>query len=381
MLIGLFLASGCIDPYSPKISETEDIMVINGRITDQEGFHFVEVSRTSTIYSYKGGYPVTGCKVEIEDERGKSYPFREIEEGIYRGWMEHTNLIYGNSYKLSVTTPEGENYESGFEELIRCPPIEEISWDIGVTQTSNADISYSSVQFYITTNASGDYAKNYLWEFEETWRYFAAYPRLYAWDTSGFYTILPELSDFLRTCYRTQRITEFYTFSTRNISGDYIRRNPINKVTNQTDRLSSRYSLLVKQYSLTDRAYDYWKALEVQAKQTGELYETQPVVVKGNIVSRENPEETVLGLFYAASVKENRIFIEPDLGTEPSCILYGFDNTESLEIFLNDEYPFGPPRPIYLYGNDPNSLDLTSQSCFDCRLKGGSLIPPWFWED
>ena len=67
MLIGLFLAGGCIEPYTPKISETADIMVINGRITDQEGFHFVEVSRTSTVYSYKGSHPVTGCIVEVED--------------------------------------------------------------------------------------------------------------------------------------------------------------------------------------------------------------------------------------------------------------------------------------------------------------------------
>jgi hypothetical protein len=381
MLIGLFLAGGCIDPFTPKISETVDIMIINGRITDQEGFHFVEVSRTSTVYSSIGSYPVTDCKVEIEDDSGISYLFREIEKGIYRGWMEHTDLIYGNSYKLSVTTPEGMNYESGFEELLPCPPIEEISWDTGGNQTSNNDVSYPGIQFYITTKASGDYAKNYLWEFEETWRYLAPYPRLYAWDTNGFYTIWQEPSDFLQTCYRTLRIPEFYTYSTRNISGDYIRRIPINKVTNQTDRLSSRYSLLVKQYSLTDRAYNFWKALEVQAKQTGELYETQPVIVKGNIVSKENPEETVLGLFFAASVTENRIFIEPDLVTKPYCILYGFVNTASLEAFLKDEYPYGPPRPIYLYGNDPNNLDLASQSCFDCRLKGGSLIPPWFWED
>ncbi len=377
----MLLAGGCIDPYTPDIAETVDIMVINGRITDQEGFHFVEVSRTSTVYSNIGSFPVNDCKVEIEDERGISYAFREIESGIYRGWMEHTDLIYGNSYKLSVTTPQGKNYESGFEELLPCPTIEEISWDAAGTQTSNSNVSSPGVQFYITTDASGDYAENYLWEIEETWRYHATYQRYYAWDTSGFHTISQEPSDFLRTCYRTLRIPEFYTYSTRNISGDYIQRIPINGVTNQDDRLSSRYSLLVKQYSLTDTAYEFWQALEIQAKQTGELYETQPVIVKGNIVSRENPEETVLGLFFAASVTENRIFIEPDLATESYCVLDGFANTATLEVYLQDKYPYGPPGPIYLYGNSSDNLDLASQSCFDCRIKGGSIFPPWFWED
>ena len=378
MLLGLFLAGGCIDPYTPNISETVDLMVINGRITDQEGFHFVEVFRTSTVYSDKVSYPVIGCRVEIEDERGITYAFREIEEGRYRGWMEHTDLIYGNSYKLSVTTPEGMNYESGFEELLPCSPIEEIPWDIGITHTSDPGVSYPSVQFYITTNASGDYAKNYLWELEETWRYLSPYPIWYVWNGIGIYPISEEPSDSLRTCYKTLPIPEIYTYSTRNISGDYIRRIPINKVTNQTDRLSSRYSLLARQYSLTDRAYDFWKALEVQAKQTGEFYETQPVMVRGNIVSRENPEETVLGLFYATSVTEKRIFIEPDLVMRNNCRLYGFLNSDLLGAFLSEFYPFGPPRPIYLYGR---GQDYADQGCFDCRLKGGSLIPPWFWED
>jgi hypothetical protein len=383
MLIGIFLAGGCIDPYTPKISETVDLMVINGRITDREGFHFVEVSRTSTIYSEEGSNPVSGCTVEVEDERGKSYAYWEIDSGIYRRWMEHTDLIYGNSYKLSVVTPEGKTYESAFEELIRCPPIEDISWDIQVTHTSDPAVSYPGVQFYITTDASGDHAKNYLWELEETWRYHSTYLIMWIWDVDGsFKQISEEPSDSLQTCYRTLSIPEIYTYSTRNISEGYIRRFPINVVSNQTDRLSSRYSLLVRQYSLTDRAYDFWNALEGQAKQSGELYETQPVMIRGNIVSRENPEETVLGLFFASAVTEKRIFIKPDLVTKKDyCTLWTrFPYYFLLWDFLWGRFPTGPPYPIFLYGSSPY-LDYADQECFDCRLKGGSLIPPWFWED
>jgi hypothetical protein len=394
MLIGLFLAGGCIDPYTPEISGTEDLMVINGTITDREGFHFVEVSRTSTIYSYKGSNPVSDCTVEVEDDRGKSYAFQETSTpGRYRGWMEHTDLIYGNSYKLSVVTPEGKTYESEFEELLRCPPIEEIPWDIQVTHTSEPGVSHPGVQFYITTNATGDYAKNYLWELEETWKYHSPYPIMWGWiyvkireeATSKIIRIFDEPSDSLQTCYRTLAIPEIYTYSTRNISGGNISRFPINKVTNQTDRLSIRYSLLARQYSLTDRAYDFWNALESQAKQSGELYETQPVMIRGNIVSRENPGETVLGLFFATAVKEKRIFINPDLVTkEDYCYPWGFRTQDTLKAYLEYEFPYGITDTIYLWGwhkEDPILDYVQYQACFDCRLKGGSLIPPWFWED
>ena len=385
MLIGIFLAGGCIDPFTPNISGTEDLMVINGRITDREGFHFVEVSRTSTIYSDKGSIPVSGCTVEVEDERGESYAFWEIDSGIYRGWMESTDLIYGNCYKLSVVTPEGKTYESESEELLPCPPIEDIPWDIQVTHTSDPGVSYPSVQFYITTDASGDYAKNYMWELEETWRYHSHYSIWFVYD-SLFKQISEYRSDSLMTCYRTLPIPEIYTYSISNISGGYISRFPINTVSSQTDRLSIRYSLLARQYSLSDRAYDFWKALESQTKQSGELYETQPVMIRGNIVSRGNPEEKVLGLFFATAIKEKRIYIKPDLVVRKDyCIPWGFPDVISLLAFLRDLYPLRPPRPIFLLGritDEDTTLDyVENQACFDCRLKGGSLIPPWFWED
>jgi hypothetical protein len=288
-----------------------------------------------------------------------------------------------------VSTPGGETYESGFEELLACPPIEEIPWDILVTYTSNPNIAYLSVQFYITTNATGDYAKNYLWELEETWRYHSPYKIWDIYDSIRDYEGDPRVgiirgtsedpSDSLQTCYRTLLIPEIYTYSTRNIAGDYIRRIPINSVSNQSDRLSSRYSLLVKQYSLTDKAYDFWKTLEGQAKESGELYGTQPAMIRGNIVSAGNPGETVLGLFYAAAVTEKRIFIKPDIYVLRSyCSPQGFDEAELMEYLSN----FIPSYyPIYLYRINDSTFDYADQQCFDCRLRGGSLVAPTFWED
>ena len=37
-----------------------------------------------------------------------------------------------------------------------------------------------------------------------------------------------------------------------------------------------KYSTLVKQYSLSREAFEFWNILEEQSKQSGELYESQP---------------------------------------------------------------------------------------------------------
>jgi len=389
ILVGLFLIGGCIDPYTPKINETADVMVINGRITDLEGYQYVEVSRTSPLFSDRGSNPLSDCVVMVEDERGKTYAFDEVAEGRYACWMAQADLFHGNSYELTVVSPEGKIYVSDFEELLPSPPIEEIPWELKVTSTSNPDVSYMGVQFFITTNASGNYAKNYLWELEETWRYFSHYWIWDIYDSIREYEGDPsvgiirgtseEPSDSLLTCYKTLPIPEIYTYSTKNISGDFMRNIPINYVSDQTDRLYSRYSLLARQYSLTDMAYEFWKTLEGQAKQSGELYGTQPAMIRGNMVSEEDPRETVLGLFFATSVTEKRIFVWPNIQTfRTYCAPHGYDEAGLLEYLSNvpaENYP------VYLYRVNDSSFDYAEQSCFDCRLKGGSLTPPSFWED
>ena len=45
---------------------------------------------------------------------------------------------------------------------------------------------------------------------------------------------------------------------------------------------------------------------------------------------------------------------------------------------------FEPPQywPIYLTMSNEGALGMaTLEECFDCRLEGGSLTPPDFWEN
>ena len=111
-----------------------------------------------------------------------------------------------------------------------------------------------------------------------------------------------------------------------------------------------------------------------------ELYETQPARIRGNILCLENPGETVLGFFFASGVTEKRIFMWPNIKTyQRHCTRYGFNEEELLD-FLSTF--FRPENyPIYLYRVSDSIFDYADQDCFDCRLRGGQLDPPPFWED
>jgi hypothetical protein len=243
--------------------------------------------------------------------------------------------------------------------------------------TTVPDRDYKGAQFFISTDATGEYSRNYRWDLEETWEYHAAYATWGYYD--GSISKGESSSDSIRICYRTMRINDFYTFSTRHLTNDHISRLPINLVTNQS-KLSVRYSLLVNQYSLSATAYDYWKDLEGQSKQTGDLYATQPARIFGNIRSLENPEETVLGYFSASSITEKRIIIKPKIqfSSSLSCPPAGLEEPE-LKMFLEripqEDYP------VFLYdvGGDPPIFDYADPHCFDCQLSLGTLEKPDFW--
>ncbi|MBA7618031.1 hypothetical protein ES703_25350 [subsurface metagenome] len=62
------LLTGCIEEFVPKIEETQNALVVNGTITDQEGYQYVEISRTS---SYLKLFPILSDTSIIQSLSGR----------------------------------------------------------------------------------------------------------------------------------------------------------------------------------------------------------------------------------------------------------------------------------------------------------------------
>jgi len=142
-----------------------------------------------------------------------------------------------------------------------------------------------------------------------------------------------------------------------------------------------KYSILVKQQSLTKEAYNFWTQLKKSTESLGGLFDPLPSQVLGNMYSENNSAEPVLGYFSGGQTSEKRIFIQfsdlpPDLKLvmPPNC---------PIDTIVNDDirnYPntfligsYGAPFPLgYIKSEGPN--------CMDCRDDGGVLQRPDFWE-
>jgi len=154
-------------------------------------------------------------------------------------------------------------------------------------------------------------------------------------------------------------------------------------------KLSSRYSILVKQYSLSQANYNYYRTLQEMSLSNNLFSQTQPGFLNGNIESPEGQNE-VIGLFSVSSVSEHRIFFDyEDYHTNTDIVTYYANNCNirvadiegSEEEFrqLIDEIDRGL---VKLVGIVPGSInyEVVETPCVDCRY-WGDIEKPDFWED
>jgi hypothetical protein len=374
LYIGLIMLCtvSCVEPFQPEIKERQDLLVVNGRITDKPGTHYVRISRASP-YNDPGFIPVEGCVVRVEDQDGRGVTYSEYEPGNYQADLEESFLDINNAYRSYVYS-DGEEYLSDYDSLLPCPPVDSLYYEVDLPVSDDPDITFmGGVQIYIDIKGEKGDSRNFLWELEGTYKYVADYYIQYLWENDSLYEFDPP-SDSLTHCYMSERITEIFTASTRHLVANDLNKYPLNYVSAWGPRLRFEYGLLVTQYSLSDEAFHYWEKIRTLTDEEGGLYEKQPANAEGNIYNVNDPKEKVLGFFYASQLQEKWIqFKRPLVNVytmdEPCWLqLADLDHLESGSFMVSvDDDGLGPP-----YGSGNNE-------CFDCRMQGGSLEPPAHW--
>ncbi|HJX70376.1 MAG TPA: DUF4249 domain-containing protein [Bacteroidales bacterium] len=383
ILAGSLVSFACIEPFTPDIAEYQDLMVINGSITDQAGYHNVDVSCTSS-FNDPVPRPERNCNVRAYDDKGNIFQYDEVSPGIYRCWIDKQYLIPYTRYRVEVITSDGILYQSDWDVMLPCADIEKVYYEVSEEAPSNPLLSpFPGLQFFINTTEMPDRVSNYRWELRETWEYHSTYGQGDYYDGEIHYVESDNYADSLVYCWRSGPVKEIFTMSTRSFASNKITRGFLNFVSNQTDRLSVKYSLLVKQYSLSDSAFEYWSRMQRLIQESGGLYETQPIRITGNIRNPNDPDETVLGFFWASAEKKTRIFYQRGFEfpvVEPPCQRYYLTEDalmEYLQQFDEESYP------IFLINTTmtpEGPWDAADQTCFDCTKRGGTLIKPDFWE-
>jgi hypothetical protein len=380
VLLGCFFTS-CVERY---YLEEESIptsrIVVEALITDHDTLQKVVLSKTSSPEN-PSHFPLTHCMVSIMDTNNNEFVFKEVSgsPGTYQGIIDSSHLRTGNRFRLGFILPTGEQYISDYEELIECPPVDSVYYEISAQPTIDPDVDILGLQFYMDLNASETDGRYYRLQIDETWEYHATWPINLYWAGR----IVSVTEDYSRYyCYRTMPVDQIFILTTASFAENRYKGYTLHFVDNLTQKLMHKYSLLIKQYSMSEGAYYFWSNLKKNNQESGGLFDSQPALVRANVRNIDNAGEIVLGYFGVSSVKTRRIILSDIEGlsfeVDPLCtpreVNLGMVN------WLPEEWP------VYLiiyydHFSGTNVLGMAGRECFDCTLLGGTTEKPVYWDE
>ena len=159
LAVSLFLLFmyACIDEYWPEINAYQNLLVVDGMITNGQGPFQVDLS-LSTRVDVPAYEPYGGCAVSIVDDAGGSIELLETSTGTYRSSDEAEGII-GRSYKLMIETPSGKQYSSEFDELT-APALIDSVYPVLENKIDPAyDYELSGYQFYLDSKTNKEMIK------------------------------------------------------------------------------------------------------------------------------------------------------------------------------------------------------------------------------
>jgi len=372
-----FITAGCIEPYIPNIEgSSNEIYVVTGEVTDITGYQNVTVSMASSISEPKY-LPLGNCRLTIEDDKGNTYAMEEYETGKYRVWMDQNSLVPGNSYRLHVRTPSGEEIQSDFDRMPNPSVIDSVYCERMEVYQRNTGLRLKGMQFYIDFHSDDTENRFFRWVADETWEHHAPLPMEYYYDGTQHRIRPPDYT--YQICWSTRPEEHIFTMSTLNLVSNRYKMFPLQYVDNTTNKLLVKYSARLSQYALSRAAFVFWEQMRINSDEQGGLYEKQPLPVEGNLQNLSNPDRKVIGFFGASSVSQKRIFVDGirdmdiEDGTFCSPEELGMGGWKNISPW---EYPV---YFTYVVIDGARALRTLQKTCVDCRATGGTIVKPDFW--
>ncbi len=363
----VILQNSCVSEFIPETDEEQQLVVVEGLITDQPEAYSIRLSKSIPLGDRASATPLTRCRVTVSDDLGNVFFAHETVPGTYLTDPASFRGIVGRKYSLQITsggqTGSVVHYESFPVEMKPVPPIDSLYYEKKIISENGGFYQPDEgAQIYIDTHSPDNSCKFYRWEFDETW------------EIRLPFTVPNSI------CWIYANSEQINIKSTSAISEDRVSRYPLNFVSNETDRLKYKYSMLVKQFSLSEDEFGYWDKLRNISEQVGGLYDITPSSIPSNITCLEKPGEKVLGYFSVSAVSSKRVFVKDNFGgiidLYSTCIadtIWTGDPIPNLGTFIWVIIDHDIPPPSY-------RVTTYEKGCYDCTVRGTTQEPS-YWRD
>lgn len=270
-IVILIAVISCSDDIDLPVAQ--EILVVEGWLTDQDTIQQVRLSRTVSFESENSSTLVNNATVHIRSNQ-ESYELLHSNNGIYLSEIEFPGIA-GRLYWLEVSL-EGKTIVSNKERMRTVPNLDSVYFDFFERQSElNPQIEelvYYPIGYF---SDNGEEQNFYRWKFQRNDEAFAE----------------PE---------------DIFIQEDRFLNGlDSIK----NEFTGFEYELNDTISIELQEISF--EAYNYLRLLRLQTTSLGTRSGTTPSVVRGNLTDAENPSSLILGYFGVISTTSGGRIINP----------------------------------------------------------------------
>jgi hypothetical protein len=375
---------GCKEAYiTPETSINNSYLVIEGVIAGGTDSTIIKLSRTVKI-SAVINVVETKATVTVEDDQNNTYALKEtLIKGTYG--IPAIGLVDSRNYRLRVTTSNNQVYLSDYTPVKNAPPIDSIGYKV----------TGDGISLYANTHDATNKTRYYRWDYDEAWKFHTKY--FSTWKTSGTQIIARPTSEYNFYCFSSHVSNNIIVNSTTKLTQDLLYQAPVLDIALGEEKLQMRYSILLKQYALTEEAYAFWNLLKTNSQSLGSIFDAQPSQAIGNIHCTSNPALPVIGYISAGAIQRKRIFIDRSelpanwvtfdpykckLDTMLFC--RPVEGGPCVNDVLANLIPIGSTSiPIFDYTTEKGALlgyISASRPCTDCTTRG-KVAQPVFWKD
>jgi hypothetical protein len=271
----ILLITGCEEVVKLDLRSSEPRLVVEGLITDEDTTYEVKLSETSSYtfhYSTSAFNYETGALVVISDNAGTSDTLPEVSPGVYKTTKIRGRV--GQSYQLEIFTNKGKHFKSYPEEMVATPKIDSLYY-YRDTKDKGTYTDASKCYFYVNWQDPPGEHNYYLRKFTYYWQD--------AWHDS---------------------IEWKWSFNDKYFDGKYMDKYQIIEGYSGTG-----WYLYMDQYSLSKRAYDFWKILHDQTQSGDNDYSNISAPLIGNVYNVDQPDDYVLGYFQVSAKVRISLYI------------------------------------------------------------------------
>ncbi|GEQ86789.1 hypothetical protein ULMS_22970 [Patiriisocius marinistellae] len=406
VLCYLVLFNSCLEEIDFETDNFESLLVVDATITNELKTQEITLSRTFEFGEDNDNIE-SGAQVKVVGD-GVEYIFQHTETGKYQS-IQPFNAQPNVVYHLEITTADGERYSSSEMKLTTATQIDNLYAE-RITNDDGVDGVAIKVDSFDPTNT----ANFYRYTFEETykivapmWRQEDLYLDTYILDSIPVCVVkIRQRPEEQKACYKTEFSNKIKITLTSGLNEDLVEGYLVNFLPSDDFKISHRYSALVKQFVISEEAFNYLETIQSFTSQGSLFSQVQTGFVMGNISSTVNPNKKVIGIFDVSSVTTQRLFFNfidfyPNTNLPPfitSCDLRAPDVaqlfqdgdeeificssqlnfiTNRIRVYL-EEYTGDPP--FYVGPADPplGPWLMVPRACGDCTALG-EPEPPSFW--